>query len=287
MTGLNRHLRRADRKWSLKQWLLSAVIVVSFSALSGCATPPPASDPDAVAEFNETNDPFEPANRQIYAFNSTLDTYLIRPLAIVYRDALPQVVRTHTHYALANMGLPVQWVNDMFEAKPRRAGDSFMRFVVNSTLGFGGIFDVATDFGWPDHDADSGTTLALYGVPSGPYIYLPVFGPSSPREGIGMGLDSLINPFTWVGHGAVDADLGYARIGISALDTRSSLLDDLDKITSQALDPYATIRSLYRQHRESQIEDTRHYDEHTIPAWFPEQMRKPHQTPGSAGVQKQ
>jgi phospholipid-binding lipoprotein MlaA len=256
-------------------------------ALSGCATPPPASDADALAEYNETNDPFEPANRKIYAFNDNLDTYLIRPLAVAYRAAIPQVVRSHTHNVLANLGMPVQLFNDMFEAKPRRAGDSLMRFVVNSTLGVGGIFEVATDLGYPDHDSDGATTLAIYGFSSGPYLYLPVFGPSSPRDGIGMGLDALVNPFTWVGHGNVDKYLGYARFGIGALDTRANLLDDLDKITSQALDPYATIRSLYRQHRESQIEDTRQYDEHTIPAWFPAEMRKPHRPSSAEGVQKQ
>ncbi len=259
----------------IPRWLPTLGLMMVLGLLVGCATPPPASDPDALAEFRETNDPFEPANRNIFVVNNAFDTYFFRPLAIGYRDVLPQTVRDHTHNVLGNLGMPVQLFNDMFEAKPRRAGDTFMRFLVNSTVGLGGIFDVATDWGWPDHDADAGMTLALWGMPTGPYIYLPFFGPSSPREGLGMAADYVINPFTWVGHGTVDTDLGYARFGISALDARSRVLDDLDKIMSQALDPYATIRSLYRQHRQSQIDDARDDNTHTIPAWFPAETRKP------------
>lgn len=246
-----------------------ATLFVAALLLSGCATKPPASDPDALAEYNETNDPLEPTNRVIYAINNGIDTVLLRPLAIAYRAVLPDVVRSHIHNVLGNFGMPVQLANDILETHPRHAGDTLMRFVINSTIGVGGIFDAATDLGYPDHDADGGITLALWGLPNGPYLFLPVFGPSSPRDAAGTGLDQGINPFTWVGHGAVDRDLGYAKTGISALDARSRVLDDLDKITSQALDPYATIRSLYRQHRQSQIDDARQDGPATVPAWFP------------------
>jgi len=270
----------------LSRWVSALGLVVVIGALSGCATPPAANDPDAVAEYRETNDPLEPTNRVVYAVNDTFDAYVFRPLAIGYRAVLPQVVRDRTHDFLGNFGMPVQMINDMLEAKPRRAGDSMMRFVTNTTLGIGGIFDVATDLGWHDHDADGGMTLALWGVPTGPYLYLPLFGPSSPREGVGMGMDYVMNPFSWIGQDNTDKDLGYAKTGISALDARSRVIDDLDKVTAQALDPYATIRSLYRQHRQSQIDDARDDSKPTIPAWFPASMRNPPK-PGSAGSTQQ
>ncbi len=254
-------------------WLALAALVAAPLMLSGCATAPLASDPDALAEFNDTNDPLEPTNRVFYAVNNGIDTVLLRPLAIAYRAVLPETVRRHTRNVLANLGMPVQLFNDMLEAKPRRAGDSLMRFLLNSTAGVGGIFDVATDLGWPDHDADGGITFALWGIPNGPYLFLPVFGPSSPREAGGLGVDYAMNPFSWIGRGPTVDALGYAKTGVAALDGRAAVLDDLDKITSQALDPYATIRSLYRQRRASQIETVREDNAATVPAWFPQPAR--------------
>jgi len=261
-------------------------LLLAVGALSGCASQPPADDPDAVAEYRETNDPIEPTNRVVYAINDAFDKAIFRPLAVGYRAVLPQTVRDHTHNFLGNFGMPVQMVNDILQTKPRHAGDSMMRFVTNTTLGIGGIFDVATDFGWPNHDADAGMTLALWGVPTGPYVYLPLFGPSSPREGVGLGMDYMMDPFNWIGVDATDRDLGYGKTGVSALDERSRVIDDLDKVTGQALDPYATIRSLYRQHRQSQIEDARDDSKPTIPAWFPAAIPAPSKSGSVGSTQK-
>lgn len=251
-------------------WFAFAALVAGPLLLSGCATAPPASDPEALAEFKETNDPLEPTNRVFYTINNGIDTVLLRPLAIAYRAVLPETVRSHTHNLLTNLGMPVQLFNDILETKPRRAGDTLMRFLLNTTAGVGGIFDVATDLGWPDHDADGGITFALWGIPNGPYLFLPIFGPSSPREASGMGLDYAMNPFSWIGNGTTVTALGYSKTGLDALDQRSRVIDDLDKITSQALDPYATIRSLYRQRRDSQVQTVREDNEATVPAWFPQ-----------------
>jgi phospholipid-binding lipoprotein MlaA len=237
------------------------------AGLAGCATPPPASDPAALAEYKDTNDPLEPANRVVYAINDGVDVVVLKPLALAYRHLVPQVVRDHTHDVLANLGNPVALANDMMQGKPRRAGDTMMRLVVNTTVGVGGIFDVATGWGWPAHDSDAGITLALWGVPEGPYLYLPVLGPSNPRDAIGFGVDLAMDPLTWVGKGAVVTDLNYSRLGLSALDARERVLDDLDRIKQQALDPYATIRSLARQYRQSQIDDARADDRATPPDW--------------------
>lgn len=258
---------------SARAALAGAFIAVCL--VPGCATAPPASDREAMAEFRETNDPLEPTNRVFYAVNNGIDTVLLRPLAVAYRAALPQQVRNGVHNVLANLGNPVQLANDVLEARPRRAGDTLMRLLINTTIGLGGVFDVATDWGWPAHNNDGGMTLAMWGLPEGPFLFLLVLGPSSPREAAGSGIDYALSPTTYIGRGPTVNALGYARTALGALDGRSAVLDSLDKVKSQALDPYATIRSLYRQHRASQIEDAKQTTAGTVPAWFPAPSPKP------------
>ncbi len=247
-------------------WLPSLLVLL----LAGCATPPPANDPDARAYYNETNDPLEPFNRKMYAVNNALDAAILRPAAVAYRDVLPDAVRTGIHNFLGNLHTPVQLSNDMLEGKPRRAGDTTMRFLINTTVGVLGFFDVAKHWGYRDHDADFGMTLAKWGVKPGPYLYLPVLGPSDPRDFTGFGVDIAADPFTWIGQGAAVEGLGYGKWAVTALDARSRLLNDIDSIKKTALDPYATFRSLYRQHRTSQIEDMENDNRATVPAWFPQ-----------------
>ncbi len=237
-------------------------------AVAGCATVP--KDPEARAYYKQTNDPLEPTNRVFYVVNDALDTVLLRPLALAYHYGTPEFFQRGTHNVLSNLGTPVVLANDMLEGNPRRAGDTLMRGLINTTIGLVGIFDVASEMGYPKHDADFGVTLALWGVPDGPYLYLPVFGPSSPRDVAGMGGDYVLDPLSWVGRGYLAQDAGYARMGLTAVDTRARYLTDLDKIKAQALDPYATLRSLYRQHRQSQIEAARHDEPATVPAWYPQ-----------------
>ncbi|HEY0420263.1 MAG TPA: VacJ family lipoprotein [Acetobacteraceae bacterium] len=245
---------------------LLAALVLS-AALSGCATPPPADDPDAVAEFKQTNDPLEPTNRVMYAVNDALDTVILRPVAIAYRDVVPAPVRQHTRNVLDNLANPVVLANDMMQGKPRRAGDTLMRFLLNSTLGVAGIFDVATDWGWPAHDSDFGITLASWGAGEGPFLFLPILGPSNPRDAVGYGADIALDPFTWVGAGSTVEALGYSRYAVTAVDARAGALDDLDKIKSQALDPYATFRSLFRQYRANKVKTALSDDRATPPNW--------------------
>jgi len=250
-------------------WLPSLLLPWLLFVLAGCATPPPASDPDALADYRQTNDPLEPTNRVFYAINNGLDAAILKPAAQAYVFVLPEAVRTGIHNMLGNLGTPVQLSNDMLEGKPRRAGDTTMRFLINTTVGVLGIFDVAKGWGYPDHDADFGMTLAKWGVGPGPYLYLPVLGPNDPRDFAGFGVDVAADPFTWVGQGAAVKALGYSRWALTAVDTRSRLLGDIDNIKKTALDPYATFRSLYRQHRRAEIAKIRADNRHTVPAWFP------------------
>ncbi|MDE2514926.1 MAG: VacJ family lipoprotein [Rhodospirillales bacterium] len=248
--------------------LLAALTLIGL--LAGCAQKPPASDPAALAEYNDTNDPLEPTNRVFYAINNGLDTVILRPAAEAYRFAVPAPVRNSIHNILANAGTPVQLSNDMLEGKPRRAGDTTMRFLINSSVGLLGAFDVASKWGYPDHDADFGITLALWGVPQGPFLFLPLLGPSDPRDAIGFGVDNVMDPFTWLGQGAAVTAINWSRFGLNAIDQRERVLNAVDEIKKTALDPYATFRSLYRQHRQSQIETVRNDRRATIPIWFPQ-----------------
>jgi phospholipid-binding lipoprotein MlaA len=241
---------------------------MACAALGGCATPPPESDPEALADFKQTNDPLEPTNRKIYAANEAVDKAVLQPVARGYRAITPQPVRESIHNVLTNLTTPVLLGNDMLEGKPRRAGDSLMRFLINSTAGVAGIFDVATDWGYPAHESKFGTTLALWGVDEGPFLELPVLGPSNPRDAFGFGVDTVTDPVTWVTGGAALTAATWGRTGANAVDQRERNLDTVEDVKKTALDPYATFRSLYRQHRESQVEDTRAADNRTIPVWF-------------------
>ncbi|MBV8397899.1 MAG: VacJ family lipoprotein, partial [Acetobacteraceae bacterium] len=148
--------------------------------------------------------------------------------------------------------------------------DTTMRFLINTTVGVVGLMDVAKNWGYPAHDTDFGVTLALWGLPAGPFLFLPVLGPTDPRDAAGFGVNIVMDPFTWVGQGAVVKALDWSRFAVSAVDQRERALDAVDSIKKTALDPYATFRSLFRQHRESQIEDTRNDKRATIPVWFPQ-----------------
>ena len=138
--------------YRLISWAAGALLAAS---LAGCATPPPASDPDAVADFRQTNDPIEPANRVFYKINDALDTVIMRPVAKAYVYVVPNQVRTGIHNVLDNLSGPVRLTDDTLQGKPRRAGDTAMRFLINTTdPGVGGIFDVAKSVGYPNHDTD-------------------------------------------------------------------------------------------------------------------------------------
>ena len=244
-----------------------SVLALTAALASGCATRPDAGAKEDLAEYAERNDPYEPANRRFYAVNNVLDRNALRPVASAYHDTVPGSVRTGVHNVLSNLANPAQFTNDVLQGRPRKAGNTFMRLLINTTAGIGGVFDVASRLGFPDHDTDFGLTLALWGVPSGPFLFLPVLGPNDPRDAIGYGINSTLDPFTWVSFGGSNA-FGATRFVVSAVDGRARVLGDTDSINKTALDPYATYRSLYQQHRASAVEDARKDLPATVPNWY-------------------
>lgn len=220
----------------------------------------PQTDPEAYAEYQEINDPIEPFNRAVFEFNRGMDVMILTPMAIFYKDILPPPIQRGIRNALRNLRAPQTFLNDLLQAQPERAATTFVRFVLNSTLGIGGLNEVASDFGWEHHEEDFGQTLAVWGVGDGPYLMVPVFGPSNPRDVTGRVVDSLIlDPFGFLGAVLDDSDwltaFSITRGVLTAAEQRASVFDDFDELEKTSLDFYAAVRSASRQNRQHQIED--------------------------------
>ncbi|MGF1641415.1 MAG: VacJ family lipoprotein, partial [Rhodospirillales bacterium] len=235
---------------------LAAMIVLA----TGCASVPDRSDTEAYAEFREVNDPLEPLNRGIFEANRALDVMFLRPAAIMFREFLPPPFQRGIHNFLSNLRTPVVLANDLLQGEMERAGATIARFLINTTLGVGGLDDPASDLGWQNHDEDFGQTLAVWGLPEGPFLMLPIIGPSNPRDAVGLLVDSLlIDPIAWWIRADTDSRtwIGYTRAGVTAVGARARLYEELDELEKTSLDLYASIRSLYRQHRRTEIHQGR------------------------------
>ena len=233
-----------------------AVALLGLTLLAGCATSPSPNDPEALAAYKEANDPLEPMNRYFFELNFAADELLFKPIAGWYYVGLPNFAQDGVRNVLRNVHSPVVLANDLFQGETDRAGVTAERFLVNSTMGLGGLFDIASRMGLDYHDEDFGQTLAVAGVGEGPYLMLPLLGPSNPRDAAGMAVDMLFDPLTYIGMFAVsNIDLGASVL--QGIDTRARNLKTLDEIRKGSLDYYATIRSLYRQRRNDEINNSR------------------------------
>lgn len=223
--------------------------MAAMLSLSACVV---QNTPEKIAQIEETNDPFEPTNRYIFEVNRFLDEMLFKPVAWWYRAGVPDPARTGITKALANLRLPWTAGNDLLQGEMERAYVATMRFLINSTVGVLGVFDVATDWGYPNHEEDFGQTFGIWGAPEGPYLMLPVFGPSNPRDGIGLAADSLADPVNILLR--IHTSGGeFARGVVSGVDVRERNLETLADLEKNSVDFYATIRSVYRQRRDNEI----------------------------------
>lgn len=233
--------------------LVCAAMLATALMASGCATPPGDDDPEAQAEFRDANDPLEPTNRALFAAHEAIDRAVLQPVAEAYRDLTPQGIRIAIRNILGNLRAPVILAGDLLQGNVSRARITLGRFMVNSTIGVGGIIDVAREWGVPGHTEDSGQTLAVWGVGEGPYLFIPLFGPSNPRDVLGQAMDFAINPLSWFGQGALVDAAGWTQLGLTVVDTREALLEPIDQVRATSLDPYTTLRSAYRQRRGYEI----------------------------------
>ena len=205
--------------------------------------------------LQEVDDPFESANRVIFDINMGLDKVFFRPLAQLYGEAVPDVVRDRVHHAVTNLNSPVTFINDVLQINPDRAGTTLFRFLINSTIGLAGLFDVAEKMGFEHHSEDFGQTLAAAGIDGGPYLMLPLLGPSNPRDLIGRVADFFMDPLNWI---IVNNNIewaGYTRAGTDALDRRTNSREFTDRLEEKSLDLYAKIRSLHVQSRTYRIQN--------------------------------
>jgi phospholipid-binding lipoprotein MlaA len=219
-----------------------AFIILALVGLSGCAALPPGQ--------HDPRDRFERTNRAVYRFNDALDRHIAKPLAKGYVKVTPRPVRTGVSNFFQNLASPTVIVNDLLQGKLKSFGGDTARLVVNTTLGIGGLFDPATRMGLPAGDEDFGQTLGKWGVPPGPYMVLPIFGPSNVRDTVGFAGDWFTDPKNYVNN-------FYVSLGLSGgalLDKRAELLAT-DDVLSRAYDPYVFIRNAYLQRREYQVKD--------------------------------
>jgi phospholipid-binding lipoprotein MlaA len=206
--------------------------------------------PDDLTE--EVQDPFEGLNRVIFGFNEVVDRVVLEPTARVYRAVLPEPVRQGISNVLANAASPVILANDILQGRPEAAANTIKRFMVNSTIGVGGMLDAASYMGEQRHYEDFGQTLGTYGMGGGPYLVLPLIGPSNPRDLSGTVVDTAINPMTWI---LYDAPFWQRSIqpGAEIVTGRAAIIDDIENLRKTSPDFYASVRDLYAQKRQADI----------------------------------
>ncbi|WP_028202790.1 MlaA family lipoprotein [Paraburkholderia nodosa] len=222
--------------------LTMAAAGLALLVTSGCATGPD----------RKPGDPFEPANRAIFTFNDKLDTYIAQPVAKGYQKVTPQPLRQAITNFFSNIGDVDNFANNVLQLKITDAVEDLMRIAMNTTFGLGGLIDFATAAGLPKHHQDFGLTMGHYGMPAGPYLVLPLFGPSSVRDGIGMAVDVKFNVINYF-EPAVRNPMYLAQF----ISARADLLGATDLLKQAALDPYSFVRDAYRQQRESLIRGSR------------------------------
>lgn len=202
----------------------------------------------AIAAESKEVDPWEGFNRTMFSFNEGLDRAVLKPVTEGYRFIMPDFAEQGVHNFFENIGDVKTFINNVLQGKPKEASDDLGRVIVNTTIGIGGLFDVATVIGIPKHDEDFGQTLGAWGVESGPYLVLPLFGPSSLRDGVGRIPDMMVDPVQQVSDEDVRLGLRVLRV----IDTRSQLLDAEGVISG---DRYTFIRDAYLQRRQFEVND--------------------------------
>ncbi len=224
----------------------SAPLLLAAMLLGGCATTGPVNP----------RDPLEPFNRNMMELNDNLDSVLLKPTATAYKKVVPPMIRTGVSNFFNNLGDAWTFVNSVLQFRPVEAQESFARFHINTFFGMGGIFDLASDFNIERHKEDFGQTLGRWGMPPGPYVVLPVFGPSTLRDTLALPIDRQFDPVRFAPSGAERNSLYVLR----AVDARSNLLRVGNVIEEAALDRYSFTREAYLQKRRADVFDYKESD---------------------------
>lgn len=233
-----------------RSWLGFAVL--AFVALStGCASGPNANP----------NDPLEPMNRSISRFNDSLDENVLKPVATSYQDVTPDLIQKGVRNVFNNLSDIWSTVNNGLQFKGRDTAESLMRSVVNTVFGIYGVFDVATPIGLQRHPEDFGQTLGVWGVPNGPYVVLPLFGPSTLRDTAGMPVDTSADFVRNLDH----IPTRNSAMALRVVEKRANLLGTSNLLNEAAIDKYSFTRDAYLQYRRNQVFDGNPPDEEDLP----------------------
>lgn len=240
----------------MSRFFLRTALLAAVLSLTACASSEAAKQQGQVTTANQTpiyddpRDPFERVNRSLWDFNyDILDAYVLRPATVGYMKVVPKPARKGIINVVDNLGEPASFLNSVLQAKPKKAAVSAGRFLVNSTVGILGIFDVAREIGLEPADEDFNQTLALWGVGDGPYLMVPARGPTTVRGTVGGVVDNLYFPL-----GLLNTPLTLTRAAIMALDGREQLMQ-VENMLNDSLDPYSFVKESYYQRQLFKIYD--------------------------------
>lgn len=264
---MSRPTRGTRQRYERPRVLLA--LALSLALLSASASIAWSSNHDLGEEEQATAsiDPFEDFNRAVFDFNEALDAVIFLPLAKIYRAIFPKPIRDSFRNFMRNLNAPFVLANDVLQGEGERAGMTLSRFLINTTLGVGGLFDAAAGMGVPYHEEDFGQTLGVLGMEEGVYIVLPILGPSTVRDGLGKVGDAFLNPLNYVGASGNDvekvffghrrniADFLFGARLLEVVDTRERLIEPIELLRKDplSLDYYTLIRSVYLQRRKKEI----------------------------------
>ncbi|MEO7242298.1 MAG: VacJ family lipoprotein [Variovorax sp.] len=220
------------------------VLIAGACVLTACASGPGTP-------YNNPADPFEPFNRKVSVFNDAIDDNVLKPAARAYRQVVPSPARTGVNNFFTNLSEPWNFVNSVLQLKPRRSVETLTRFLLNTGMGLGGVLDIASETGIEYHNEDFGQTLGRWGVPPGPYLVLPLFGPSTVRDTAAFPINRLGEPLNAVGDTGTLIGLSVLRV----VDLRSNFLRASRLLEDAALDKYSFARDAHLQRRRSEVYD--------------------------------
>ena len=229
----------------------TAPLPTATSPAAGTGNAPPVSA--AAGDIAPPRDPWEHTNRAIFSFDTSIDRHLVGPVSRGYSATLPFVLRHHISLAVANLDAPITIANDLLQLRMGAFGKSLARFTLNSTFGIGGLFDFASHHKLGNSPADFGQTLGRWGAKPGPYVMLPLLGPSNLRDGIGRAVDLIGDPVSWL-LGGITTTFGGSRQVVSVVDNRAQA-EPAVRAVYDSIDPYAAARSGYMQSRADIVRD--------------------------------
>ena len=237
-----------------KKQVKNLLLIIYFTTLSNIVFANDDYDifttEEQIIQEKQFYDPLEGMNRKIFAFNQVVDRYSLKPVAKLYRDFIPKPVRNSVRNSIDNLTLPLTTINSLLQLDFKNSFNSLAKFVINSSFGILGLFDVAAKIGIEARKEDFGQTLAKYFMPAGPYLVIPFFGPSNIRDLTGLGAGWALNP-VWQNIPDTEHN-NYIRYGVSTLkviDKRGELYDIIEDIEKNSLDPYSVMRNIYYQNR--------------------------------------